>query len=89
MKISSQSYFSFLTAFFVGYLKFNIPFRNFDYREYYDWWTEPPSEKVSEDSRPFKTARPKVYQVFEAHNVDNAPDWDPWWKRWNEYAKKK
>lgn len=49
---------------------FEVPFRNYDYRLYYPWWTEAPIE-VAEKLEPLTPRRSKAHVVYDVHNPDD------------------
>uniref|UniRef100_A0A915JX43 Small ribosomal subunit protein mS40 n=1 Tax=Romanomermis culicivorax TaxID=13658 RepID=A0A915JX43_ROMCU len=58
-----------------GYLTFDLPFRNYDYKDYYSWWNGPKGETVPEEPECYEVGRDKPYTQYPIHNPEHKPYW--------------
>ncbi|VDL70272.1 unnamed protein product [Nippostrongylus brasiliensis] len=71
-----------------GTITFGIDFRNFDFREWYKDWTEPPKPHVERAGIRLQDIHPDPLVSFPVFKRDFNNDWDQWWLRYDKFAKK-
>ncbi|CAJ0919985.1 unnamed protein product, partial [Mesorhabditis belari] len=71
-----------------GKITFGVEFRNFDYRQYYPWWTEEPSRQVSRGGLTLPDIHPDPLIEFDAFKPETKTWWDQYWLRHDKFAKK-
>ncbi|KHJ99519.1 clathrin adaptor complex small chain [Oesophagostomum dentatum] len=71
-----------------GTITFGIDFRNFDYRDWYKDWSEPPLPHVERAGIRLQDIHPDPLVSFPVFKRDYNNDWDQWWLRHDKFAKK-
>uniref|UniRef100_A0A7E4V9L2 28S ribosomal protein S18-2, mitochondrial n=1 Tax=Panagrellus redivivus TaxID=6233 RepID=A0A7E4V9L2_PANRE len=77
-----------------GTLPFAIEFRHFDYSLYYKNWKGKSDAEFDEEEIPTRAASdiyelyPEPEVAFPTHNRDYGNNWDEWWTRHGQFARK-
>ncbi|ETN84963.1 adaptor complexe medium subunit family protein [Necator americanus] len=71
-----------------GTITFGVDFRNFDYRDWYKDWKEPPMPPVERAGIRLQDIHPDPLVSFPVFKRDYNNDWDQWWLRHDKFAKK-
>jgi len=72
-----------------GTMQFAMPYRVFDYRQYYSWYHDaPPHGRLTGDKMTIDKVHVVPPVAFPAHNRDLDTHWDEWWIRHNKFARR-
>ncbi|CAJ0577875.1 unnamed protein product, partial [Mesorhabditis spiculigera] len=71
-----------------GTITFGVEFRNFDYRQYYPWWSQEPPRQVTRGGLTLPDIHPDPLIEFDAFKPEQNTWWDQYWLRHDKFAKK-
>ncbi|TKR81098.1 hypothetical protein L596_015034 [Steinernema carpocapsae] len=71
-----------------GTLTFDVPFRNFDYKEWYANYEGEKHQPVDRGSNKLWEIHPDPLVGFPTFKRDFGNNWDQWWLRQDEFARK-
>lgn len=57
-------------------MDFGVPHRNYNYKDYYEWWDGPPEKPVPEEPEDYDGAHEIPYVRYPIHNRE-------WWPQYN------
>lgn len=71
-----------------GLILFDVPYRVYDYNEYYPWkdWGEPP--KIPEDPQPMANTVRRSYKKYQIFMPDKRPAFWAWYEDWDKFVQK-
>uniref|UniRef100_A0A915PSF2 28S ribosomal protein S18b, mitochondrial n=1 Tax=Setaria digitata TaxID=48799 RepID=A0A915PSF2_9BILA len=70
-----------------GFIKFAVPFQNFDYKNWYPWWDGDDHVYVQREV-PVQKIHKQPLVNFPVHNRDYNNDWDQYWLRYDEFVQR-
>ncbi|KAM3728576.1 28S ribosomal protein S18b [Dirofilaria immitis] len=70
-----------------GFIKFAVPFQNFDYKNWYPWWDKDDHVYVRREV-PVEEIHKQPLVNFPVHNRDYNNDWDQYWLRHKEFVQR-
>uniref|UniRef100_A0A0R3RSQ0 Small ribosomal subunit protein mS40 n=1 Tax=Elaeophora elaphi TaxID=1147741 RepID=A0A0R3RSQ0_9BILA len=70
-----------------GFIKFAVPFQNFDYKNWYPWWDKDDHVYVRREV-PVEEIHKQPLVNFPVHNRDYNNEWDQYWLRYNEFVQR-
>jgi len=71
-----------------GTVMFSVPFRDYDYAQYYAWWPKNDQMKVDRHGLSLTDIRAQPLIEWPEHNRDSGRDWDEWWLRYDKFVRK-
>lgn len=77
----------FICFLFTGFIKFAVPFQNFDYKNWYPWWDKDDHVYVHREV-PVEEIHKQPLVNFPVHNRDYNNDWDQYWLRYDEFVQR-
>ncbi|KAK6112178.1 hypothetical protein QQG55_46645 [Brugia pahangi] len=71
-----------------GFIKFAVPFQNFNYKKWYPWWDKEDDHVYVRREVPVDEIHKQPLVNFPVHNRDYNNDWDQYWLRYDEFIQR-